>query len=132
LDLIDTAKKSVSIISPYFVPDEESLAILRRVAMSGIDVNIILPGKGDRGLSFHGSNAYIETMIKAGAKMNAYDSTAFIHAKIMIVDDEKAAIGTANFDVRSFRLNHELVVFVYDSYESKANLIEAFTYDIGH
>lgn len=132
LDLIDTAKKSVSIISPYFVPDEESLAILRRVAMSGIDVNIILPGKGDRGLSFHGSNAYIETMIKAGAKMHAYDSTAFIHAKIMIVDDEKAAIGTANFDVRSFRLNHELMVFLYDSSEAVDHLVQDFKNDLDH
>src|SRR5699024_2139648 len=108
LDLIDAAKHSVSIVSPYFVPDEESLAVLRRVAMSGIEVNVIIPGKGDRGISFHGSNAYIETMIDAGANMYAYDEESFIHAKIMIVDDEQAAVGTANFDVRSFRLNHEL------------------------
>jgi len=132
LDLIDTAKKSVSIISPYFVPDEESLAVLRRVAMSGIEVNIILPGKGDRGLSFHGSNAYIETMIKAGAKMHAYDKTAFIHAKIMIVDNEKAAIGTANFDVRSFRLNHELMVFLYDSSDAVNHLVQDFKNDLYH
>lgn len=130
LDLIDTAKKSVSIISPYFVPDEESLAVLRRVAMSGIDVKIILPGKGDRGLSFHGSNAYIQTMLEAGAKMYAYDDTAFIHAKIMIVDDEKATIGTANFDVRSFRLNHELMLFLYDSSEALEHLVNDFNHDI--
>lgn len=132
LDLIDTAKKSVSIISPYFVPDEESLAVIRRVALSGVDVNIILPGKGDRGLSFHGSNAYIETMIEAGAKMYAYDKTAFIHAKIMIVDDQKAAIGTANFDVRSFRLNHELMVFLYESSGGVNHLVQDFKTDLQH
>lgn len=132
LDLIDTAKKSVSIISPYFVPDEESLAVLRRVAMSGIEVRILLPGTGDRGLSFHGSNAYIETMLEAGAKMYAYDNTSFIHAKMMIVDDEKAAIGTANFDVRSFRLNHELMVFLYGNSHALAHLVMDFERDIEH
>ncbi len=130
LDLIDSAKTSVSIVSPYFVPDEESLSVLRRVAMSGIDVKIILPGKGDRGVSFHGSNAYIETMLEAGAKIYAYDLSSFIHAKIMIVDDEKAAIGTANFDVRSFRLNHELMVFLYGESEPLDHLVTNFHEDV--
>lgn len=130
LDLIDSAKSTVSIISPYFVPDEESLAVLRRVALSGVEVQIILPGKGDRGLSFHGSNAYIETMLKAGAKIYAYDQTSFIHAKMMIVDDEKAAIGTANFDVRSFRLNHELMVFLYGKSDAVEHLVADFSNDL--
>ncbi len=114
LDLIDSAKKSVWIASPYFVPDEEALAVLRRVAMSGIDVRVIIPGKGDRGISFHGSNANIETMLDAGAKMYAYRDDSFIHAKTILVDGDRGAVGTANFDVRSFRLNHELMVFLYD------------------
>lgn len=130
LDLIDAAKHSVSIVSPYFVPDEESLAVLRRVAMSGIEVNVIIPGKGDRGISFHGSNAYIETMIDAGANMYAYDEESFIHAKIMIVDDEQAAVGTANFDVRSFRLNHELMVFLPGESKAIAHLVKDFQTDV--
>lgn len=130
LDLIDAAKHSVSIVSPYFVPDEESLAVLRRVAMSGIEVNIIIPGKGDRGISFHGSNGYIETMLDAGANMYAYDKDSFIHAKIMIVDGQQAAVGTANFDVRSFRLNHELMVFLYGESEAMHHLVADFQADL--
>ncbi|WP_088810550.1 MULTISPECIES: cardiolipin synthase [Listeria] len=114
LDLIDSAQESVWITSPYFVPDEESLAVIRRVALSGIDVRIILPGKGDRGISFHGSNSNIETMLEAGAKVYAYRDDSFVHAKLLLIDGERAAVGTANFDIRSFRLNHELMVFLYE------------------
>ncbi|WP_430534599.1 cardiolipin synthase [Listeria rocourtiae] len=129
LDLMDSAKRSVWIASPYFVPDEESLAVIRRVSMSGIDVRVIVPGKGDRGVSFHGSNAYIQTMIDAGAKMYSYRSDSFIHAKVMLVDGERAAVGTANFDIRSFRLNHELMVFLYDRCNAVVQLERDFNAD---
>lgn len=129
LDLIDSAKESVWIVSPYFVPDEEALAVIRRVAMSGFDVRVIIPGKGDRGISFHGSNAYVKTMIEAGAKMYAYADDSFVHAKAMLVDGTRAAIGTANFDVRSFRLNHELMVFLYDESEAMLHLKRDFKKD---
>lgn len=129
LDLMDSAKKSVWIASPYFVPDEESLAVIRRVSMSGIDVRVIVPGKGDRGVSFHGSNAYIQTMIDAGAKMYSYRDDSFIHAKVMLVDGERAAVGTANFDIRSFRLNHELMVFLYNRSDAVVQLERDFNAD---
>ncbi|EUJ30557.1 cardiolipin synthetase [Listeria floridensis FSL S10-1187] len=129
LDLMDSAKKSVWLTSPYFVPDEESLAVIRRVAMSGIDVRIILPGKGDRGISFHGSNGNIETMLEAGAKVYAYRDDSFVHAKLLLVDGERAAVGTANFDVRSFRLNHELMVFLYDRDEAIIKMEQDFELD---
>ncbi|MBC2003239.1 cardiolipin synthase [Listeria booriae] len=129
LDLMDSAKKSVWIASPYFVPDEESLAVIRRVSMSGIDVRVIIPGKGDRGVSFYGSNAYIETMIDAGAKMYSYREDSFIHAKLMLVDGERAAVGTANFDIRSFRLNHELMVFLYNRSDAIVKMERDFNAD---
>ncbi|MBC6314360.1 cardiolipin synthase [Listeria grandensis] len=129
LDLMSSAKKSVWIASPYFVPDEESLAVIRRISMSGIDVRVVVPGKGDRGVSFNGSNAYIQTMIDAGAKMYSYRDDSFIHAKVMLVDGERAAVGTANFDIRSFRLNHELMVFLYDRSEAIVQIERDFNAD---
>lgn len=139
LDLIDSAKESVWIASPYFVPDEEALAVVRRVAMSGIDVRIILPGKGDRGISFHGSNAYIETLIEAGVKVYAYRADSFVHSKLLLVDGKRAAVGTANFDIRSFRLNHELMVFLYNrdpaivqmETDFQADFLESTLYTMG-
>ncbi len=130
LNLIENAEESVWIVSPYFIPDDESLAVIRRVAMNGIDVKVIIPGKGDRGISFHGSNAFIETMIDAGAEMYAYDKDSFVHAKIIIVDGKKAAVGTANFDVRSFRLNHELMVFLYEDSLAVKHLVKDFKQDL--
>ncbi len=130
LNLMESAHESVWIISPYFVPDDEALAAIRRVALNGIDVKVIIPGKGDRGISFNGSNAYIDTMIDAGAKMYAYDKDSFVHAKIMIVDSKEAAVGTANFDVRSFRLNHELMVYLYEDSLAIQHLVKDFKQDI--
>src|SRR5699024_9184895 len=103
---------------------------IRRVALNGIDVKIIIPGKGDRGISFNGSNAYVESMIDAGAKVYSYDDESFIHAKIMIVDSEDAAVGTANFDVRSFILYHDLMVYLYNYSQAIHHFVKDFNHDI--
>lgn len=129
LNLIQQAKKSISISTPYFVPDEEALSVVRRAALSGVDVRILIPGKGDSPLSFHATNSYRRLMLKAGARVFNYDPTSFIHNKIIIVDDEYAAIGTANFDIRSFQLNHELMVFLYDHANSVQKLTADFHQD---
>nr|WP_232026071.1 phospholipase D-like domain-containing protein [Kurthia zopfii] len=115
--------------TPYFVPDEEALSVVRRAALSGVDVRILIPGKGDSPLSFHATNSYRRLMLKAGARVFNYDPTSFIHNKIIIVDDEYAAIGTANFDIRSFQLNHELMVFLYDHANSVQKLTADFHQD---
>lgn len=130
LNLIDSAKKSICISTPYFVPDEAALAVIRRAALSGIDVRIIIPGKGDSPLSFNATNSYRKTMIKAGARIYNYDDESFIHNKIIIVDEEIAAIGTANFDIRSYQLNHELMVFLSDGATSVKKLQQDFEDDI--
>lgn len=129
LNLIDSAKKSICISSPYFVPDEETLAVIRRVSLSGIDVRILIPGKGDSPLSFNATNSYRKTMLKAGARVFNYQNESFIHNKIIIVDEETAAIGTANFDIRSFQLNHELMVFLSDGASSVKKLQQDFEED---
>lgn len=128
-NLIDSAKKSIYISTPYFVPDEEALAVVRRAALSGIEVKVLIPGKGDSPLSFNATNSYRKTLLKAGARVFNYDNESFIHNKIIIIDDEKAAIGTANFDIRSFQLNQELMVFLYDASTSVHKLQQDFIND---
>ncbi|MDA9470680.1 cardiolipin synthase [Enterococcus sp. 5H] len=112
-NMIDSAKEKISIASPYFVPDDELLALLRRAARNGIQVEIIIPGKGDRKLSYYGNDYYIESLLSAGIHVYKYDDTAFIHCKVMIVDDQIATIGSTNFDIRSFDINHEISVILY-------------------
>ncbi|QOV10611.1 cardiolipin synthase [Viridibacillus arvi] len=129
LNLIESAHENVWIATPYFIPDAEALAVIRRAAMSGIDVRIILPGKGDMGISYHGSNANIKTLLEAGVRVFAYDEESFLHCKIITVDGVNAAIGTANFDIRSFRLNHELMVFLYEASAAIHHLLHDFKID---
>ncbi|MGE7625443.1 cardiolipin synthase [Viridibacillus sp. NPDC096237] len=129
LNLIESAHENVWIATPYFVPDAEALAVVRRAAMSGIDVRIILPGKGDMGISYHGSNANIKILLEAGVRVFVYDEESFLHCKIITVDSVNAAIGTANFDIRSFRLNHELMVFLYEASDAIHHLLHDFKID---
>ncbi|WP_430602331.1 cardiolipin synthase [Enterococcus sp. DIV0724b] len=112
-NLIDSAKEKISIASPYFVPDDELLALLRRVARNGVSVEIIIPGKGDRKLSYYGNDFYLEDLISAGIHVYKYDDTAFLHCKVMIIDEQVATIGSTNFDIRSFDINHEVSAILY-------------------
>ena len=113
-NMIDSATAKISIASPYFVPDDEMLALLRRVARNGIEVEILIPGKGDRKLSYYGNDFYLETLISAGIKVYKYDNTAFLHCKVMIIDEKIATVGSTNFDIRSFDINHEVSVILYN------------------
>ncbi|WP_430611780.1 cardiolipin synthase [Enterococcus sp. DIV0876] len=130
IDSIGKAAKSIKLAMPYFVPDEESFSALRRAARCGIQVQVIIPGKGDRGVSFHGSNSFIDRLMDAGIEVYFYDPRSFIHCKVMIVDDEIATIGSTNFDMRSFYLNHELSAFIYGPSKTIDALIQQFSVDL--
>lgn len=130
IDIIGKATKSIKLAMPYFIPDVESLSALSRAARCGIKIQIIIPGKGDRGISFHGSNSFVERLLAVGIEVYFYDSESFIHCKILIVDDQMATIGSTNFDIRSFYLNHELSAFVYGPSETINELIEQFSIDL--
>lgn len=114
IEMIQSAEKSIWIATPYFVPDDEALAAIRVAARSGKDVRVIVPGKADRAISFYGTNSYFKDLLSAGVKVFTYRDDSFIHAKVLLIDNVHAIVGTANFDVRSFRLNHELMTFLYN------------------
>lgn len=130
LELIDSAEELVQIATPYFVPDDESLALLRRVALSGVKVQLLIPGKGDREISFNGTNSFIDALLNAGIEVYHYDETAFLHCKLMIVDGKMATVGSTNFDIRSFQLNHEISVFLYGPSKSIDQLTHDFQEDL--
>ena len=93
---------------------QETLTLLRLSAIAGIDVRILYPGKSDSIISDQASQSYFTPLLKAGASIYSYKD-GFMHAKIVLVDDTIATIGTANMDVRSFELNYEIISVLYES-----------------
>ncbi len=128
IKMISTAKRSILIQTPYFIPDSSLLDALRIACLSGIDVKIMIPNKPDHAFVYWATLSYIGDLLKAGASVYIYDN-GFIHAKTIVVDDETASVGTANIDVRSFRLNFEVNAFIYDVTIAK-KLISSFKEDL--
>lgn len=112
INLISTAKRSVYITTPYLILDNEIQTALVNAALSGVDVRIIVPGVPDKKMVYFTTKSFIPVLIKAGIKVYRY-SPGFIHAKMMIVDGERAFIGTCNMDYRSFYLHFECGALLY-------------------
>ncbi|WNY29363.1 Major cardiolipin synthase ClsA [Methanimicrococcus stummii] len=113
LSLIGRAKKSIYIQTPYFIPDQSIFEALRIAILSGIDVRIEIPCKADMPFVYWASFSYLGDLIRLGAKGYTY-SHGFIHSKTAVIDGEAATIGTANWDIRSFKLNFETNAFIYN------------------
>jgi cardiolipin synthase A/B len=112
--MIYSAKRSVYLQSPYFIPDESLMTALRSAALSGVDVRVMLPGKVESWFVYWASCTYVEELLRDGVKCYTYEG-GFLHAKTMVVDETIATVGTANLDTRSFRLNFETNALIYDS-----------------
>ncbi len=106
---INSARQRIWIASPYFVPDTSLIHALQLAALRGVDVRVMLPQKPDHKLVYLASYSYIAEAEQAGVKFYRYQ-VGFMHHKVILVDDDLAAVGTANFDNRSVRLNFELML----------------------
>ena len=126
--MIVSAKKSVWIASPYFIPDEDIFSALKIAALSGIDVRLLVPSNPDKRIVFHASRSYYPDLLEAGVKVYEYRE-GFMHSKIVIVDGELASIGTSNMDMRSFHLNFEVNAFLYKT-ESVQTLVNDYLHDL--
>ena len=113
LDVINNAHKRLWIASPYFVPDEQMLSALELAALRGTDVRVLVPRVSDNAVVQLATFSYLERCERAGIKVLWYDR-CFMHQKVILADDNVAAVGTANFDNRSFRLNFEIMLVVKD------------------
>jgi cardiolipin synthase len=111
--LIHSARKRVWIASPYFIPDEPALYALGLAAMRGVDVRIIIPEESDSALVQLARNMFFKQLADLGVKFFLH-RPGFMHQKVILVDDDFASVGTFNFDIRSFRLNFEIVAAVID------------------
>jgi len=126
--MIVSAKHSIWIASPYFIPDDDILEALKVAALSGIDVRILVPNRPDKRIVYYASRSYFTELLEAGIKVFAYKE-GFMHGKIMIVDNELASIGTSNMDMRSFHLNFEVNAFLYRT-KSTHTLVNDYLNDL--
>lgn len=107
LNCINNARRRIWITSPYFVPDFQVVNALQLAALRGVDVRIIIPEKSDHRLIRLAAYSYLVQASRAGIGIYRYQP-GFMHQKLVLVDDRYAAIGTANLDNRSMRLNFEI------------------------
>jgi len=110
---IHSAKKRIWIASPYFVPDDGIINALQLAEMRGVDVRVLIPDQPDHLLVYMSAFAFFGKMLESGIEIYRY-TAGFLHQKVFLVDDSVAAIGTANLDNRSFRLNFEITGIVLD------------------
>ncbi|WP_174615002.1 cardiolipin synthase [Virgibacillus ihumii] len=128
IKMIMSAKEYIYIQTPYFIPDESLKDALRIAALSGVHVKLMIPNKPDHPFVYWATLSYTGDLLNAGAEVYIYQN-GFLHAKTIIVDGKIASVGTANIDVRSFRLNFEVNAFLYDK-GLASRLVDAFNDDL--
>ena len=111
---IAAARERVWITTPYFVPDAPMVVALQVAAMRGVDVKLILPSRSNHRVTFHAGRSFYEELLEAGVHIHEY-TPGMIHAKTMVVDGRIVLLGSANMDMRSFRLNFEVHALIHDA-----------------
>ena len=109
---INTSTQRAWLTTPYFVPGEEAMMALTSAALRGVDVRLLVPRRSDSLVVSAAARSYYQELMSAGVKVWEYKAR-MLHSKTLVVDDNCAMIGTANFDNRSFRLNFEVMAVVY-------------------
>lgn len=123
---INSAKKSVLITNPYFIPDGVMTDAILKAAARGVRVVLLVPGKIDSQFTYTASRSHYGTLLLGGVKVFEYQAS-LMHAKTIVVDGVWATIGSTNFDNRSFALNQEINVTVYD--KGTAQKLEQIFYE---
>jgi len=111
---INFATRRIWIASPYFVPDDSIVQALQLAGLRGVDVRILIPEKTDSKLVTYSAYSFFNEISAAGVQFYRYQG-GFLHEKVVLIDDDVATVGTANFDNRSFRLNFEITTVIVDA-----------------
>ena len=127
---ISSAKKSIVITNPYFMPDDVMTEALVKTTARGVRVVILLPGKIDSEITRTSSRSHYGPLLRGGIEIYEYQA-GLLHAKTMSIDGQWATIGSTNFDNRSFALNQELNLTIYDR-ALAARLEDIFREDLKH
>ncbi len=113
LTTIYASRKNITLTTPYFIPDDSILTALQSAAQRGVDVRIIVPEKSDSKLAHYASWARYEDMLNSGVSIQLFRG-GLLHSKTITVDDEFSLFGSVNLDMRSFWLNFETTLFIYN------------------
>src|SRR5262245_5341317 len=114
VSLVHAAQKRVVITTPYVIPDVALLQALQTAVLRGADVHLVVSRKADQFLVGLAQRSYYDDLLQAGVIIHRYHER-FLHAKHMSVDDAICLIGSSNMDIRSFQLNAEISLLVYDA-----------------
>ncbi len=125
---IASARERVLVATPYFVPDEAILTALITAALRGVDVRVLVPRRSDSRTATAAGRSFFDDLLAGGVRVYEYPGR-MMHAKTLVVDDAFAAVGSANMDTRSFRLNYEVTAVSYDAGGAEA-LALAFADDL--
>ena len=112
MQIIQNAKRYVYITTPYLIIDDQMLGALTLAAKSGVDVRIITPHKWDKRTVHAITRSYYYALWESGVKIYEY-TPGFVHAKVVVSDDEKAVVGTINMDYRSLYHHFECATYLY-------------------
>jgi cardiolipin synthase A/B len=112
--LLHAAQYKAVITTPYFVPDDGLLSAITIAAERGVDVTLIVSGVYDQFVVSQAQQSYYEELLEVGVKIRLFKPPVMLHAKNMSIDDDIAAIGSSNMDMRSFQLNLEITLVLYD------------------
>ncbi|MBK7403433.1 MAG: cardiolipin synthase [Phycisphaerales bacterium] len=113
LSAIYAAEKTLTITTPYFVPDQPVVTALQSAARRGVRVTIIVPARSDTHLTHHAGRAFFQDLLDTGVHIAEFRG-GLLHTKSIVVDEEIALFGTVNLDPRSFWLNFELTTIAYE------------------
>jgi cardiolipin synthase len=122
------ARERIYITTPYFIPDGSILTALRTAVYLGVDVRILLPAKTDAPIVRLAARSYYTTLLRAGVRLYEYQPS-ILHSKSLVIDDDISVVGSANIDLRSFKLNFEATCFIQSLSLTKA-LASAFHRDL--
>lgn len=111
---IGKARRYIYISTPYLLPNQPIVTALKVAALSGVDVRILIPVRGDNMVVAWAGYSNIDTLLDAGVKVYLYQK-GFNHSKYFVIDDDFCSIGSANFDYRSFDTDFEVQAYIYDS-----------------
>ncbi|MGM0396074.1 MAG: cardiolipin synthase [Bacillota bacterium] len=128
LKMIYNAERRLYVETPYFIPDDSIFEAMKIAGLSGLDVRVMIPNKPDHPFVYWAGLSYIGELLEAGVRFYTYER-GFLHSKVVITDDFVSSVGTANLDIRSFKLNFEINAFIYDK-DTNNKLAERFLNDL--